>query len=798
MLTSVTIDRLLGAASALALLLAAAPVMAQPAAAPTAGTPAPETPRGGDAGEVVVTAQFREQNLQRTPIAITAVNAAMLQNRGQTDISQVANQAPNVTLKPQSAAFGPSLGASIRGVGQYDFNPALEPGVGMYVDDVYYSTLTGSILDLLDLDRVEILRGPQGTLAGKNSIGGAVKLYSKRPTGSGSGFLQATYGGLNRLEARGSFDFALIPDKLMMRVAAVTRHQDGYVRVLDYACDTGDTSVPSLVQAGNCELGKEGGKSYSAVRAALRWAASDKIDVNLIADYTHDNSENPAGTLLYSGPAISATGVLGAQYSFNGVPQDARFIPADPYVSYASYFDPGQTNVPIIGTRQPLTAPMSQRYKGWGVSGTVDWTLADKLALKSITAWRAYTTIWGEDNDASPLPSSVGIEHLTHSQFSQELRLNGSIGNAVDYTVGGFYFRQKSIYGTHQDLNYAGPFFDFLGNDPIVAHTKAGFAHAIWHVTDRLNFTGGVRYTAEDKDYTYSRLNRDGTPFVILSALNGLTGHYEGDRWDWRANVDYTFTPGLMAYFQYSTGFKGGGVNPRPFTAAQVQPFGPETLQAWEVGFKSQFLDRRVRLNAAAFLNKYDDIQLTLLSCPQFGPAPACALPQNAGNATVKGFEVETEVRPMGGLQFDGSLSYLDFRYDSINALAGGPTQPNGVQLSMTTPYTPKWKWSLGAQYEFDLSGKGSLIPRVDVSYQSAIFTNAVNTARNRIPAYTTANARLTWRSPNRDWEAAFEVTNLTDKLYYLTKFDLSSLQGVVTGQPALPREWALTVRRNF
>src|SRR6478736_988506 len=166
--------------AALAVAIAAAPAVAQDAAA------ANDAPAGD---EIVVTAQFREQNLQDTPLAITAVNSAMLEARSQTNIAEVANQAPSVTLKPQGAAYGPALGANIRGVGQFDFNPALEPGVGFYVDDVYYATLTGSILDLLDLDRVEVLRGPQGTLSGRNSIGGAVKLYSKKPEGDNSGYV---------------------------------------------------------------------------------------------------------------------------------------------------------------------------------------------------------------------------------------------------------------------------------------------------------------------------------------------------------------------------------------------------------------------------------------------------------------------------------------------------------------------------------------------------------------------------------------------------------------------------------
>src|SRR5688572_388780 len=186
--------------AALAVAMVAAPAAAQDEAA------AADAPAGD---EIVVTAQFRAQNLQDTPLAITAVNAEMLEARSQTNIAQVANNAPSVTLKPQGAAYGPSMGASIRGVGQFDFNPALEPGVGLYVDDVYYATLTGSLFDLLDLDRVEILRGPQGTLAGKNSIGGAVKLYSQRPRGDNTATVSAAYGSRDRVDVRASADLGL-------------------------------------------------------------------------------------------------------------------------------------------------------------------------------------------------------------------------------------------------------------------------------------------------------------------------------------------------------------------------------------------------------------------------------------------------------------------------------------------------------------------------------------------------------------------------------------------------------------
>src|SRR5271170_5414357 len=171
--------------------------------------------------EVVVTAQFRNESVQQTPLAITAINAQMLEDRNQTHLSQIAAQVPSTTLLPAESAFGPSMTASIRGIGQYDFDPALEPGVGIYVDDVYYATLTGSLLDLLDLDRVEVLRGPQGTLEGMNSIGGAVKLFSQKPNGDESNMLDVLYGSRNHIEARGSSDFVVVPDQLFVRMSAV-------------------------------------------------------------------------------------------------------------------------------------------------------------------------------------------------------------------------------------------------------------------------------------------------------------------------------------------------------------------------------------------------------------------------------------------------------------------------------------------------------------------------------------------------------------------------------------------------
>jgi len=766
-----------------------------PALAQDAGT-------SGQVEDIVVTAQFREQSLQSTPLAITAVSSAMMEARSQTNVAQIANEAPNVTLRPGNASFGPSLAASIRGIGQYDFNPALEPGVGLYVDDVYYATLTGSIFDLLDLDRVEVLRGPQGTLAGRNSIGGAIKLYSKKPTGDGSGMIQGTYGSRDRMSIRASADFNIAKD-LDMRLSGVVKKQDGYVTNLDFGCANPPGSAnnplvggvaPTLAPGGSCVKGHYGEVDYQAVRGQLRYHPSDAVDINIIADYTDDQGSPPASVLTIANNP--RTGAL--RGNSPAVPFDARFL-CGPYCNYSSFLYPADpaNGFPTGTTRSPRNS-----FAGWGLSGQADIELSDTLKLTSITAYRQYKAIFQNDDDLSPLPLSSSQSTVKFHFFSQELRLNGTIGDAIDYTVGGYYSSQKSVYVAVQDLRWAG--FQFRGNDPVPAHSKAAFAHIAWHATDLLTLTGGIRYTDEDKDYTYSRLTLDGSgPAPLVGGLDGLSGSYAKKRVDYRANAQYQFADTVMGYAQFSTGFKGGGINPRPYFPEQVQSFGPETIQAYELGLKTDLFDRRARVNISAFYNNYKDIQLTLLSCPQFNPTPPgpgvpglpCALPANAGDAHVKGIEVETSLRPVEGLLIDGSLSYLDFKYTSIAAAAGGI---GGVQPGFQPPYAAKWKWSGGIQYAIDLGSAGSLTPRIDAAYTSAIYTNAANAPSNKVPAYTVANGRLTWQNAGKDLDISAEVTNLFDKYYFLNIFDLSSNAGYATGQPGRPREWALTVTKKF
>jgi iron complex outermembrane receptor protein len=847
-------------------LLAGAAQAAEPAAT---GAAAQATASGNDqsVAEVVVTAEFRAENLQAAPLAITAVNAQMLEQRSQTDIAKVAAQAPNVTLIAAGGEGSSSLIAFIRGVGQVDFNFANEPGVGVYVDDVYYSTLAGSLLDLLDLNRVEILRGPQGTLAGKNSIGGAIRLFTQRPTGDNSGYLEVTAGSLSRIDARGAADFALVPDKLMVRISAASKNHDGYVTRIDYACSHPGSGLPTLIQGIGCKLGTEGGQAYAGGRIAIRWLASDHVEVNLAADGVNDRSEAVPDVLLQVAPGDPTQGGLFKPgLSLNGVPYDNRFVPfgphsADPnhpnnpYITYAGFNDPaiGRFVAPNGNNRDPwvpYTAPAINHFKGWGISGDVDWRINDDLALKSITAYRWYNNEFSSDTESSPIGVLLADQTLEHWQFTQEARFTGtSFNNALDWVIGGFVLDQHGALRARVHLPWVpgladlptfvnraicgfslcqGP-LDFIQGDLAAAHNYSGFGHAIWRVTDKFDLDGGVRFSAEDKTYTYHRYNVDGTvplpchlppqfggvdgsfptpgfspndpPNCSMFGLNGTSVRFPGpsgeaEHWDYRAAADYHFTPDAMGYFQVSTGYKGGGVNPRPFFVTQEQPFGPETLTAYELGAKTQWFDHRLTVNLDGFYENYAGIQISLTSCPQFSPAPSapCFMTTNAGDAHVGGFEAEAAANPIRGLLLDASLSYLNFKYYKLTAPPGGSC----VTLSDVTPYTPSWKWSFGAQYEIALPGMpGTLTPRVDGSYQSSVFTDPCNYPNfNQIKGYALFNARLTWRSPDKTWEAALEITNFTDQLYYTILVTPSDLYEA--GTPGMPREFAVTIKKRF
>jgi iron complex outermembrane receptor protein len=838
--------------------LAAGLVLALPALAQ-------QPPPAGGIEEIIVTSEFRAASVQDTPIAITAVNAEMLEARSQTNLFQITAQAPNVSLRPANSSSGSALVAYIRGIGQTDFNPSVEPGIGVYVDDVYYSTITGNLLDLLDLDRVEVLRGPQGTLAGRNAIGGALKLFTRKPDGRDDVNLSLTKGEFDRTDVKGSAGFTINPDKLFVRVAGVARSMDGYVTRLDYACQNHlpppgqPGGLPTYAQAAGCKLGTEGGQSYASGRFAMRWEPSDRFSLDVAASITNDNSESQPSVLVaadthaYSsfpwytpnGPvpfppfasdvpnnpsflAGAAIGQFGSTQvpiyydnNRNGVfnpgidvPFDSRFVTGGKYVNYSTYINDGKsTPSPLfqsgnpnadIGLYKPYVIDPVNELHSWDASVNLNWKLGDAWSLLGVLAHRVYKNSFAEDTDGSPLAAQQLLQVLKHNQDTYELRLSGNLKRA-DLTFGLFYLDQDTEEDARVDLPYVG--FDFIhGPDLVPSTNKAAYANAAIHLTQKLDLSLGVRYSEDEKSYTFHRHNPDGTlPQACttfwfweagnpancgVAGLDGLPSSFSSNNTDYRVVLSDNFTDNVMGYVQLSTGYKAGGVNARPFFPSQRHGFNPETLDSYEIGIKNTFR-RTLRLNAAVFYNDYKDIQLPLTNCYWAPPGQQvpCASQDNAGSAHVQGLEVEVEYNP-GRFSLDASYSNLDFKYYEVQG---------AVTIDMVSPFTPENKASVGLQYEFGLGKHGSITPRLDVSYTDQVYSASVNAPTNLIDSYSLANVRVTWRSENDSWRVALEGTNVTDKYYYLTLFDLSrNAAGYINGQPGRPEEWAITFTRSF
>jgi iron complex outermembrane receptor protein len=804
-----------------------------PAAAQSTNTSAPQ-PQSSAAEsqleEIVVTAQFRRQDIQTTPLAISAVSSATIEAQGARNIADVTNRIPSVNFTTGSLGGSQTPLVSIRGLGQTDFNLAVEPAVGVYIDDVYYGTVYGSLLDLLDLDRVEVLRGPQGTLAGKNSEGGAIKLYSKVPTGDSGGYLEATYGSYKHHEFRGGDDFTLIPDKLFVRVSGLGNHSDGYVKRYDYQCFTGRPPIQnfnpgtvgpfspggtslnfvpgSFAQGGpsGCQIGADGGTDVTSFRVAVRYQANEHLEDTLVYDTTIDRSGPPASVLLHQGT------IFGPGYNLlAGSPN----LAADFTVPYGSYYNFG-TYAGLAGTPGQYQFNPVNSLDVWGVANTLVAHLTEGVNLSSISAVRHLNQ--SVIVDAIPSPLSLAMNHwvVDYTQYSQELRLSGTTG-PVDWTVGGFYFGYHAVQGGRAGLDGAAaspggvPFFvplDFLFNDPVHENSKAGFANVEYRPVRSMTLSGGLRYTADYKRYTYARFAPPGfenaeSPAAAsvgiedsVTALNVAARPFTSSRLDYRATADYELAQDVHTYFEFATGYKGGGINPRPYYLLQIQPFKPETVDSYELGAKSDLLGHHLRLNADVYYSKVKNMQLTLGFCPQFvppGAPPNCYLPANVGTATIKGAELESELR-FGALAFNGSASYTDFHYDSVDPAA---------QISLTdqSPFTPRWKINAGVQYAVALGGAGSITPRVDWLYVSNQYTSPQNHILNRVPPYGLANLRLTYRDKDDAWEVSLEATNLFDK-YYFTNLNGNSVASdpaqTQTAYLGRPREIQISLRRNL
>ena len=781
--------------------------------------------------EVIVTAQFRKENLQDTPLAITAVSGDQLEQQGLTNVTDLGLVIPNANIRPQGSFSGPTPQIGMRGVQTSDFIFTSDPGVGIYIDDVYQGTLTGSAIDLLDLERVEVLRGPQGTLFGKNSLGGAIRLISKQPTGDDTGSLELTYGTSHRLDLRGVYDFKLT-DKLFARLTGVSKQIDGYQDVLDFACQMRVNGTPQLAgtfptlvpsdreQKGDCRIAERGGSNSNAARLILRYLATDKLEMSLSADYTKVDQEPAVDSKLSRHSAsnffnnLYSNTVVFPKYGITFT-QDDRFLTGNPFTTYAYPIDP-------IGGK---SFPVNWTTEAWNASGKALYQFTDALNLTVIAAHRTYESDWMGDGDQMPFDLNHTYNLQSHTQRSLEARLSGAaISGRLNWTAGAYRYQDSSHLGGYVTLPaFAAILPNFGQNDSFTTESTSGFLHGTFSLTDALSVTAGARYTDEKKTYAF-----DHTPYLLVPGAL----HYGSNHFDWKTSLDYRFNPQAMVYATVSTGFRSDGAQPRPFTPGQQRiPVPAEELTSYEIGTKLDLLERRLRVNLAVFRDSYDprvftsgatqcNLPSNLDPGPPYHLPPGGTCPAGTPLAGVtgspwftfdsapgkdSGAELEITATPVPNLSVNATVAWFDFKSDAGPKLADGSTNFGYVDPSYDVQ--AKYTGSLGVQYRFIVGG-GSLIPRLDWFYQGSRsngnqYLPQLPGSENKVPGYTVANARVTYSPADNKWELALSADNLFDKFYWYTlapahsNIDRSATDNR-TGSPARGREVALSFRRNF
>jgi iron complex outermembrane recepter protein len=768
--------------------------------------------------EIVVSARFREENLQQTPLAITAFSGENLEARNLTDVTMIDTFAPNTIIQPLGAGWGSTAAAFIRGIGLGDNSLSFEPGVPIYIDDVYHGRPQGAVLDLLDLERVEILRGPQGTLFGKNAIGGTIRLVSRRPEGDDTGHAEVKLGTFDRLDVRGSYDISLVPDKLMARFSGSSKQADGYFKILDYACVNGPGSLggggtgilPGAVhttfgiplplpptapinlqsQLGpqdvrsedGCVVDHLGGENVATGRAAFRWLPSDAVEVNFTFDITQMDQQGPSDKYTFLNPAFN----FNQQFSDNvtepvfNLPYDTRFITNDPYTGYHRFGSDPLFNRDVQNVNQ---------MEHWGTSMTVEWNVSDNVQFKSVTSVREFENTFGRDSDGTPLPVDHTWDTSIHDQTTQEFQFTGLAADGrLDWATGLFIYDADD---SNQGWNFLYPFILSTNNhkDVQTIESQAVFFHATYDINDVLSLTAGVRYTDDQKDVNVFRQDfRTGAVIIPNTRVS-----VDAQETSPKIGLDWKLRDNLMVYGQWATGFRGGGFGPRPSNPLQVAAFDVEEVETLEGGIKTELNDGRLRLNGAVFFSEATNQQQ---GTQEFDASGAIWFRTvNTGKSEYQGIELEILSNPVEQFQLEASVGYID--YDRVDPGRSGLCRflPNGDKC--TAPRTPEWTAAVGATYGWNLLNGSSLTLRGDAVYQSKMFfgTDPINGFQG---AHTLVDARLTWESGDSGWSMALFGTNLTDEVYFNGKLSLVTVLGREQGNVAPPRQFGLALKRTF
>ena len=703
---------------------AAAPAQAQAVAEETA-----EAAPAADDDVIIVTARRREERLVDVPVAVSAISGEELAQRGALDITDVGQTVPNVTLEA-SRATNSTLSAFIRGIGQQDPVSGFEQGVGIYLDDVYLNRPQAAVLDIYDVERIEVLRGPQGTLYGRNTIGGAVKYVTRRLPQDASVKVRATYGTYDQAEG---VITASAPISDLVRVGG---------------------SLARLSRGGfgdNLTTGLENyNKDIWAGRLSLEMGGyGEPAFIRVQGDYTKDKS-NPRG--------------------------GHRLIPG--LVSGAPVLDN------VFDTRGALNDP-EQEVESYGLSLHAEAELSDALTLRSISAWRKDDSYSPIDFDALPAVDLDVPGAYFNEQVSQEFQLLWDDGGAFSGLLGFYYLDAKAdtLFDVRIFTTFAGLTAYTQAN--VDTETFAIFGDFTYDLSDQFSLSVGGRYTWDERSAEILRQNYLGGGSPVFGgagvpfggASTDFNGSREFKKFTPRASLSFMPTPDHNIYASYSKGFKGGGFDPRgvgvnaPAAIAgsptdeevtDFLSFAPEEVDSYEIGYKGNL--GILNIAAAAFYADYTDVQIPgSVACEVGGLPTFCGIVSNAGKATFKGFELEANARFAGGFGLAGSLGYIDAQYDEyITNIANVPTDVADFRVVQNTP---ELTGSLTASYDTAI-GAGDLYLGATVSYRS-------KTSQFEIPnpyldqgGYALLDASAVYTAPGGRWKIGIYGKNLLDKEY--------------------------------
>ncbi len=692
---------------------------------------------------ITVTARKREENLQEVPIAVTVVEGDELQDLAALDIAEIQASVPNLSIYP-GRNQSTTLTVFLRGVGQADPLWGVDPGVGLYLDDVYMARPQGALLDVFDVERIEVLRGPQGTLYGKNTIGGAIKYVSRKPSDEFEGRISLTGGSFSTQEVRAGFSGPLVEGKLRGKVSVASLQHDGY----------GD----------NLFTGEEvSDKDTLAFRAALDWLPSDDVTVRFAYDQTEDNSQPKGYTRLAANPLCPL---------FLGV--------ACP---------------PLATFDVEAGLPQINGTDSEGYSMTIEWDMNDDWSFKSITAHRESDSLNNIDFDTTSAPITDVTATYFDDQDSQEFQFIYDGGSNLSGVLG-FYYFDGLAGGLVQNIFFGSIFGTTDGTTG--TESLSVFGDGSYVINDKLTFNFGARFTEEDKN---GRAFNAGYSDATFSVITAVTADYnETTTFSSvapRLGLDYQFNDDVMGYVSLSRGFKSGGYNVRAQAAAfpdTSKPFKDERLTVTEVGVKS-YLNNNLVLNAAVFTGDYEDVQVsTFTSFDSDGDGMNDAFFGNflnAGKATLSGVELEWDYRSPTATWFglSGNLSYLDADADLIDE------NRDGVLDTQVITNAPELTGALNLNFNTQ-AWDGLISGFVGYAYRDdSTLTNEANPIVQK--SFGLLNAQVGWLSEGGDWSITLNGKNLTDEEYLTNGYNIPVL-GILTGSFGTPLTVTASVGYNF